>query len=134
MPPHPLAALSTHETHVARDVILASYPGKAIFFRQIYLEEPAKQDLLPYLELEHSGNLSPTSPRPKRLAKCQYDVIGSEADPEFHEAVVDVEEKTRVDYTVVGEPHHAALDLYVVQLEFSFSFPLQLIFLVQRRI
>lgn len=110
---HPLTPLSEHETNTARDVILASYPGKVIFFREIYLEEPAKEDLLPYLQLEHSGKLSPTSPRPKRLAKCQYDVVGSERVPEFHEAVVDVERKERVSFTVVGKQHQASLTLYV---------------------
>jgi primary-amine oxidase len=120
---HPLTPLSEAEINVARDVILASYPDKVIFFREIYLEEPAKKDLVPYLQLEHSGKLSLTSPRPRRLAKCQYDVVGSERVPEFHEAVVDVERKTQINYTVVGKQHQASLTLYVTYVSwFYFNF------------
>lgn len=110
---HPLTPLSEHETNTARDVILKSYGEKVIFFREIYLEEPAKADLIPYLELEHSGKLSPTSPRPNRLAKCQYDVVGGDRVPEYHEAIVDIEGKRRLKHVVVGKQHHASLTLYV---------------------
>lgn len=110
---HPLSQLSELETTTARDVILNSHPGKAIFFREIYLQEPAKAELIPYLELEHSGKLSPTSPRPQRLAKCQYDVVGGDRVPEYHESVVDVEGKKRIDHIVVGKEHQASLTLYV---------------------
>jgi primary-amine oxidase len=110
---HPLSQLSALETTTARDVILTYHPNKAIFFREIYLQEPAKAELVPYLELEHSGNLSPTSPRPQRLAKCQYDVVGGDRVPEYHESVVDVERKTRINHVVVGKEHQASLTLYV---------------------
>ncbi|PCG96122.1 Copper amine oxidase [Penicillium occitanis (nom. inval.)] len=108
---HPLSQLSALETTTARDVILTYHPNKAIFFREIYLQEPAKAELVPYLELEHSGNLSPTSPRPQRLAKCQYDVVGGDRVPEYHESVVDVERKTRINHVVVGKEHQASLTL-----------------------
>lgn len=110
---HPLAQLSELETTIARDVILNSHPDKAIFFREIYLQEPAKAELVPYLELEHSGKLTSTSPRPQRLAKCQYDVVGGDRVPEYHESVVDVERKERVDHVVIGKEHQASLTLYV---------------------
>jgi primary-amine oxidase len=110
---HPLDILSEKETDIAREVISAAYPGSVLFFREIYLEEPTKAELIPYLELEHSGKLSPTSPRPRRLAKCQYDVVGSERVPEFHDDIVDVEKRQRVSHTVVGKQHHATLTLYV---------------------
>lgn len=113
MVPHPLAILSEQETHVARDVILASYPGKVISFREIYLQEPPKAQLKEFLALEHSAKLSPTSPRPDRLALCQYDVIGeTSSSVEFHESVVNVESMKRVSCQVVGEPFHASLTLY----------------------
>ncbi|EED18577.1 copper amine oxidase, putative [Talaromyces stipitatus ATCC 10500] len=108
---HPLSALSELETTTARDVILTLHTDKVIFFREIYLQEPAKAELIPYLELEHSGNLSPTSPRPKRLAKCQYDVVGSDRVPEYHESIVDIEGKKRVEHVVVGKEHQASLTM-----------------------
>lgn len=110
---HPLNILSEKETEIARDAISAAYPGSVLFFREIYLEEPTKAELVPYLELEHSGKLSPTSPWPRRLAKCQYDVVGSDRVPEFHDAIVDVEKKQRISHKVVAKEHHATLTLYV---------------------
>lgn len=114
MSSHPLSQLSELETTIARDVVVNSHPDKVIFFREIYLQEPAKAELIPYLELEHSGKLSPTTPRPQRLAKCQYDVVGGDREPEYHESVVDVELKKNVNHVVVGKEHHAPLTLYVV--------------------
>ena len=119
MAPHPLAILSAQETNVARDVIVASYPGKVIKFREIYLHEPPKAQLKEFLILEHSARLSPTSPRPARLALCQYDVIGCEV--EYHESLVDVELKKRVSHQVVGEPFRASLSGYVVRFRFPVS-------------
>ncbi|KAH8703609.1 putative copper amine oxidase [Talaromyces proteolyticus] len=108
---HPLKTLSEQEINIAKDVISASHPNVVIFFREIYLEEPAKAELIPYLELEHNGKLSPTTPRLQRLATCQYDVMGSDRVPEFHEAVVDVEKKQRIKHIVVGKEHHATLTM-----------------------
>jgi len=110
---HPLDILSEQETNVARDVVVASHPGKVIDFREIFLQEPPKKQLREYLELEHAGRLSPTTTRPPRLAKCQYDVIGSDRIPEYHESVVEIGAKKRVSHQVVGKQHHASLTLWV---------------------
>lgn len=109
--PHPLAILSEEETNIARDVILAQHPNTVIDFREIYLSEPPKTELLEFLALEHSGRLSPTSPRPARLALCQYDVIGSDHIPSFNESVVDVGARQRIKHKIVGKKHHASLTL-----------------------
>jgi len=111
MPLHPLQTLSSEETIRARDVVLAQHPGDVIDFREIFLQEPAKAELSIYLDLEHSGRLSPTSPRPPRLAKCQYDVIGSDKIPYYHESIVHVEKGERVKHEIIGKQHHAALTL-----------------------
>lgn len=87
MAPHPLDILSVDETNVARDAILSMHPDVVVDFREIYLQEPAKEELKKFLDLEHSAHLSSTSPRPKRLAKCQYDVVGADRVPEYHESV-----------------------------------------------
>lgn len=114
---HPLAILSPEETNTARDLVRAAYPtGTILDFREIYLNEPPKSQLLEFLALEHAGRLSPTTPRPPRLALCQYDVIGADgADriPEYHESVVDLAARKRVKHTIVGKQHHAALTLFV---------------------
>lgn len=109
MPIHPLQVLSRDEIEISRQVLLEQHPEEVIVFREIFLQEPAKEDLLPFLELEHSGRLTASSPRPPRLAKAQYDVIGTDKVPTYHESVIDVETKLRVKHEVIGKEHHASL-------------------------
>jgi len=108
---HPLQQLSRRETELAREVLLAQHGREAIVFREIYLQEPPKDELLRFLELEHAGQLSDSSTRPARLAKCQYDVIGSDKIPSFHESIIDIGARNRVKHEIIGKEHHAALTL-----------------------
>jgi primary-amine oxidase len=110
-PSHPLSILSIDETNLAREIVLAHHDKEVIDFREIFLQEPTKAELVKYLQLEHSGRLSPTSARPARLAKCQYDVIGSDRIPSYHECVVDIGSKQRIKHEVIGKEHQAALTL-----------------------
>ena len=88
--PHPLAPLTEAEFTKARDAILKLYESEdAIFFRSIYLREPKKEDLIPFLELEHSGNAKLDSARPQRLASVEYDAIKTKV-PEFTRSLVDI--------------------------------------------
>lgn len=107
--PHPLSALSIEETHLARDVVSAAHPGTVLFFRQNYLWEPPKADVLRFLELEHSRQLTPSSPRPARCAQVFYDVIGGKAKAQYNEAVVDLNLKAVVDHKVIGTEHQSSL-------------------------
>lgn len=109
MNPHPLAGLSPDEINVARDVVVASHPDTIIYFREIYLSEPPKDQLREFLALEHSGRLSPTTPRPSRLALCQYHVVGQDKCSEYHESVVDIRLQRRVKHQIVDKKFHAAL-------------------------
>src|SRR4051812_767367 len=108
MTPHPLDMLSLSEVETARQVIVDANSNKVIDFREIFLQEPPKEELKPFLDLEHAGRLSPNTPRPARLAKVQYDVIGSSKIPEFHESVIDVQKRIRVSHEVVSSMHHAS--------------------------
>lgn len=114
MRPHPFKTLNVDETRIARDVILSQHSNVVVDFREIFLQEPEKQLMKQYLELEHSSQpgRSPQSKQPPRLAKCQYDVIGSDKIPEYHEAVVDIESRKRVKHEVIGKEHHASLTLW----------------------
>ncbi|KAF2676768.1 copper amine oxidase-like protein [Lentithecium fluviatile CBS 122367] len=118
MAPHPFKILSIEETRIARDVILSLHTGNVVVdFREIYLQEPNKALMKQYLELEHSGRpgQSPHSKRPPRLAKVQYDIIGSDKVPEYNEAVVDVETRKRMKHEVIGKEFHASLTLWEFQ-------------------
>lgn len=106
---HPLSALSPDETIVARDVIVASHPDTVVYFREIFLSEPPKAELREFLALEHSGRLSPTTPRPPRLALCQYDVISRGKVTEYHESVVDIRLRRQAEHQVIDKTSHAAL-------------------------
>lgn len=102
---HPFKILSVEETHIARDVVLSLHPDVVVDFREIYLQEPAKEKMKEYLALEHAAKpgASPSSKKPARLAKCQYDVIGSDKIPEYNESVIDIELRKRVRHEVVGK-------------------------------
>jgi primary-amine oxidase len=111
---HPYKSLDIEETRVARDVVLSLHPDVVVDFREIYLQEPEKEVMKNYLESEHAvspGQSSDAKP-PPRLAKCQYDVIGSDKIPEYHESVIDIEMQKRVRHKVVGKEKHASLTLW----------------------
>ena len=87
---HPLIPLSVEETNLARDVIRAAHPQNILKFRVIFLEEPAKALLAPYLDLEHAGKVTSTTPRPPRQARVHFDTAHGGKPPQSHEAVVDL--------------------------------------------
>lgn len=109
--PHPLSALSTVETNLARDIVKAAHPGALLYFRQSYLFEPPKEEVLKFLELEHSNALHAASPRPDRCAQVFYDIIGGESKTQYYESVVDLTKKTIVDQQVVSSEHQSSLTL-----------------------
>ncbi len=107
--PHPLSDLSIAETNRARDFILSLHPKTVIDFRAIYLLEPPKADVIPFLELEHAGGLTAETPRPPRLAQARYDVIGGSKVPEHHESVIDLVTLSRVEHRILDAGKHASL-------------------------
>lgn len=108
--PHPLDMLTIAESDAAREVIL-HVRGKevAINFRSIAAEEPAKKELTRFLDLEHAGKLTSSTPRPARLAKVQYDVVRASGVHEYTESLVDVVKGMEVEQRVVSKVHQAAL-------------------------
>ncbi|CAO2649268.1 Nn.00g066530.m01.CDS01 [Neocucurbitaria sp. VM-36] len=117
MAPHPFKILNVEETRIARDVVLSLHPNVVVDFREIYLQEPQKELMKQYLDLEHAAQpgQSQTSKQPPRLAKCQYDVVGSDKIPEYHESIIDVQQKKRVRHEVVGKEKQASLTMWEFQ-------------------
>jgi primary-amine oxidase len=110
--PHPLDHLSVAECDAARQAILnARGSNVAIRFRSIYLEEPPKEELSQFLELEHTGKLTAKSSRPPRLAKVQYDVVRNDKKHEYTESLVDVISGKEVHQRIVDKIHQPALML-----------------------
>ena len=118
---HPLSILSIAEFDIARNVVLESHPGAVVSFREIFLQEPAKAELLKFLDLEHTNRLSPSSTRPARLARAQYDVIETDKIPKSHESVVDVQQKRRVSHEILEAENHASLTQFVFRLMTGYS-------------
>lgn len=108
--PHPLDPLSIAECDQARIITLASRGADVLVkFRSIYMSEPAKQELLSFLEAESSTGISAQTPRPARLAHVQYDVVSKAGNVQFTESTIDLDLKKEVIYRPVGKPHHSAL-------------------------
>jgi hypothetical protein len=118
--PHPLDLLTIAESDAARQAILdARGSNVAVIFRAIFLEEPLKEELIQFLDLEHAGKVTAKTRRPARLAKVQYDVISGGTDREYMESWVDVVSGNEVDTRVVEKMHQAGLTTYVC-LKFAY--------------
>ena len=114
MAPHPFKILSAEETRIARDTVVSLHKDCVVYFREIFLQEPNKELMKQFLELEHAAKPghSPASKRPPRLAKCQYDVIGSDKTPRYQESVIDVEQKKRVRHETLPIDTQPSLTLW----------------------
>jgi primary-amine oxidase len=108
---HPLDGLSVAETKIARQLILDEHSGSLINFREIFLSEPRKAELVRILDIEHSGKLDNHTPRPARHAKCFYDVIPSNQVPSYHESIVDLERKKVISTEIIDTQQHVSLTL-----------------------
>lgn len=114
---HPLQNISAAEIRNARNVVLAYHEKDVISFREIFLQEPRKAELSRYLDEEHSGQPISASACPGRFAKCQYDVIGADKIPYYHEATIDIKAGKVLEHEVIGKGSQAALTLYVTRYE-----------------
>lgn len=111
--PHPLIPLSVGETNLARDVIRAAYPQNVLKFRVIYLEEPAKKILAPYLDLEHAGKITSSTPRPAREARVHFDTAHGGKPPQSHEAIIDLNTRKIKQIESIRADAQAAFTRYV---------------------
>lgn len=63
-PLHPLAPLTGDEIKAAAAIIKSVWPaGTDLQFKNITLEEPAKAEVIPYLDAEHAGASLPSFQR-----------------------------------------------------------------------
>ena len=108
--PHPLDPLSTAEFEKARQCIISARGDDVIIrFRAIYLEEPPKNELVIFLETEHSTGIDSHTPRPARLAMVLYDVLRSDKSHEYTHSIVDLSSGTENKHRVIDKMHKAAL-------------------------
>ncbi|KAF6815470.1 copper amine oxidase [Colletotrichum musicola] len=102
MTPHPLTALSEAEFKKARDIVAKLYGADtSLFFRAIFVQEPKKAELAPFLQAEHAGKVTDKTPRPARQARLQYDVI-KDGKPRHTDSVVDLDRGVEVERIVAA--------------------------------
>jgi hypothetical protein len=111
--PHPLDQLSSHEIDIAREAVFTARGKCLILFRAIFTEEPAKAELVPFLEAEHSRTLTSSTPRPARQARVQYDIVHDDKSHDYMESVVDILAKQEVVHRIIDKKHQPALTLCV---------------------
>jgi primary-amine oxidase len=109
--PHPLDGLSLEEAKTVRQLVLDLHTGELLNFREIFLREPRKQELIEFLAAEHAGKVDANTPRPARQAMCFYDAIGSDKVPRYTESVIDLAGGKILATEVVDSKQHGALTL-----------------------
>ncbi|TEA19129.1 Copper amine oxidase 1 [Colletotrichum sidae] len=92
---HPLSALSIDETSSAA--------------------EPAKKDLIKFLNLEHASQLTPETPRPPRQATVHHVVVEGNNATKSIEAVVDLAKREQVWEKVVDTNVHPSFTLHELE-------------------
>ena len=108
--PHPLLPLTTAEFEKARQCIISARGDDVVIkFRAIYLEEPLKHELVPFLEAEHSTGINSHTNRPSRLAIVLYDVVRSDKSHEYTHSKVDLSSGKETERRVIDKMHQAAL-------------------------
>lgn len=108
--PHPLDPLTSGEFEKARQCIISARGDNVIIkFRAIYLEEPSKNELVPFLEAEHSTGIHSHTTRPARLAMVLYDVVKGDKSHEYTHSVVDLSSGKEIEHRAIDKIHQAAL-------------------------
>lgn len=106
---HPLEQLSVDEVNVARQAVLEARKAFGILFRNIYAVEPAKAELVKFLDAEHTGTLSSETPRPSRQARVQYDTISEDGSHELLESIIDIASGKEVELRKAAKNAQTAL-------------------------
>lgn len=102
---HPLAPINASEISNAVSLIRAQWPqGQDLHFKAITLQEPAKAEMVPYLEAESSGSALPTIQR--RVFVTYY----LRKTDKFHEAVVNLSRQNVESHVRLGANMHAPGD------------------------
>jgi primary-amine oxidase len=88
-PLHPLDPLTGEEITAAAKLLRQAFGQRRIRFQQIEYSEPAKAELIPYLDAERRGETLP--PAPARRIKSYLWVYKTHKDVEFHKLLINLE-------------------------------------------
>ncbi|KAE8382291.1 copper amine oxidase [Aspergillus bertholletiae] len=104
-PIHPFDPLTPREISQAASITRSSLPGESPIFRVITLREPPKEDMILFLDQEHSAQS--LDARPSRVARVQV-VIHGESKNKLLELLVDLDH-----VAVIKQEHLAGKHSYI---------------------
>ena len=94
---HPLAPLSAQEIHEASSLIRNQWPEKTdLQFKVLTLEEPAKAEMVPFLEAEFKGQGLPSIDRRVQIA---YYIRKTVSHQSLSRLVQDTDKANRTNFT-----------------------------------
>lgn len=88
---HPFDPITPDEIQLAVRLLESTFPGVKLRYKRIDLQEPAKHELIPYLEAERRG--SPRPPKPARLLMAMFHRLDNGS---FHKALLNADTKSIV--------------------------------------
>ncbi|KAI6845993.1 putative copper amine oxidase [Hortaea werneckii] len=111
--PHPLRLISDSEIFEARNILLEtlrqSQTPPSIRFKNITLHEPAKADLLPYLDAEASGTPAALRPFVPRCVEIIWSTVNERI---VHESIISLDANAEVSRTGPQKGQHGSIDRY----------------------
>lgn len=107
---HPLEQLSSDEVDVACEVVKKARQS-LLMFRNVFLVEPPKAELVKFLTAEHAGTLAADTPRPARQARVQYDAISQDKSHQYFESVIDLASQSEVSKRTVEKGRQQAFTM-----------------------
>ncbi|KAM0750784.1 primary amine oxidase [Meredithblackwellia eburnea MCA 4105] len=112
MAPHPLAQLTAEELKTIAQVAKSLSPNKKLSFRRIYLAEPEKALVVPYLKAELAG--TPLPKAPPRIGQALYYFDGEEV---FVETLVDIGSRRVISHRVLEGMHGPGDDEEMIRVQ-----------------
>lgn len=88
---HPFDPITPGEIQLAVKILQSSFPGVKLRFKRIDLQEPIKQDVVPYIEAERLGK-----PRPRKPARLLMALFHRLDNGSFFKALLNADTKSIV--------------------------------------
>ncbi|KAJ5682294.1 hypothetical protein N7462_005459 [Penicillium macrosclerotiorum] len=92
---HPFDPLTPREITKAAQITRATFDGEFLNFRVITLQEPAKREMVLFLDREHSGQTQ--SSRPARTARVQVTARGKSGPSKLIELLVNLDAESVIE-------------------------------------
>lgn len=88
---HPFDPITPGEIQLAVRLLESTFPGVKLRYKRIDLQEPIKQDVIPYIEAERLGK-----PRPKKPARLLMALFHRLDNGSFYKALLNADTNTVV--------------------------------------